>query len=95
MEWEGDELIPDVKEAHIIHMRPSKNQPTTIYIHVNGTIEGKAALQLPFPDGTVFLSGNVDRYIVHDWFLDSFDANYVPEQVSTGQLRIRWNFQHW
>lgn len=90
--WEGTEKIPDAKKSHSIVFRPVKDKPNVIVMLVSGSFEGQAKIILWEDKIEVSVPEQLGKIQVFDWYAGDISAQYVPENVTEGNLEIRWKF---
>lgn len=85
--------IDDVTKTHKLVLTTSRDLMSIsgISIHVTGYLDGTATIVASNWEPKK-LSGKIDWQIYHDWFSNTCEIDYLPENVSQGKLTLEYIF---
>jgi len=66
-----------------------------ISIKVLGNVKGTGHLYLVGKEGNLELSGTVKTNLYSDWFGSNCVLHYIPENVSSGNITIKYTFHYY
>lgn len=70
----------------------SRKDVSTLWLHVNGWIDGRATLEIPGRAPQSLGPGNVEWKIGCDWFQADCVLKYSPSSATTGRLEVEYRF---
>lgn len=86
---------PKQPQVLILQKKPDQQTVTSMGIHCYGKLEGNAELVLMLngaPYKTEKIKGKVNFTWGGDWYSDSMELKYQPNNVTSGQLVIDYTF---
>jgi hypothetical protein len=89
--------IADAKKPQvlILQKKPGQKNIVSMGIHCYGKLEGEAQLVLMLngaPCKTEHMNGRVSFKWGGDWYSDSMEARYQPNNITSGQINIEYTF---
>jgi alkyl hydroperoxide reductase subunit AhpF len=89
--------ITDVKKPQVLVLKKKADQKdiVSMKIHCYGRLEGEAKLIIAHTGATyrsTEIKGNVNYKLSGDWYADSMEVSYQPQNVTSGHLTIEYTF---
>lgn len=76
-------------EYRLASARPN---PSALWIHVSGWIDGRASLEIPGRASQPLGPGSVEWKLGCDWTEAACVLKYVPTSATTGRLEVEYRF---
>jgi hypothetical protein len=96
--YDQERIIADVShpETIILTSKPSQHPIQAISISVSGSIVGTAEMQLIL-NGQVYqkneCKGSFDFVFGGDWYSEKAELRYIPKDVSSGNITLKYIFR--